>query len=40
MSGEDEQSQSGYEDSMAGPGAPTTLTALEVRVHDLATKFG
>jgi len=30
MSAEDEQSQSGYEDGSGGPGAPTTLTALEV----------
>jgi len=32
MSAEDEQSQSGYEDGLAGgPGAPTPLSALEVR---------
>lgn len=31
--GDDEQSQSGYEDTgAAGPGAPTPLSALEVRV--------
>lgn len=30
MSAEDEQSQSGYEDGLAGgPGAPTPLSALE-----------
>jgi DNA repair protein RAD51 len=29
MSAPDEQSQSGYEDGSGGPGAPTTLTALE-----------
>lgn len=33
MSAEDEQSQSGYEDGLAGgPGAPTPLSALEVCV--------
>ena len=31
MSAEDEQSQSGYEDGVGGPGAPTPLTALVVR---------
>lgn len=31
MSGDDAQSQSGYEDGAAGgPGAPTPLSALEV----------
>jgi DNA repair protein RAD51 len=33
MNAEDEQSQSGYEDGSGGPGAPTTLTALEVTIH-------
>lgn len=28
---DEEQSQSGYEDGAAGPGAPTPLSALEVR---------
>lgn len=31
MSAEDEQSQLGFEDGGAGPGAPTPLSALEVR---------
>ena len=36
MSAEEEQSQSGYDDGLAGgPGAPTPLTALEVRVPNL-----
>jgi hypothetical protein len=30
MSVEEEQSQSGYEDGIGGPGAPTPLSALEV----------
>lgn len=29
MSAEDDQSQSGYEDGAAGPGAPTPISALE-----------
>lgn len=29
MSAEEDPSQSGYDDSMAGPGAPTPLSALE-----------
>lgn len=34
MSAEEDVSQSGYEDgSMAGPGAPTPLSALEVPTH-------
>jgi DNA repair protein RAD51 len=36
MSAEDEQSQSGYEDGLAGgPGAPTPLSALEVQCSSL-----
>jgi len=37
MSAEDELSQSGLDDSLTGPGAPTPLTALEVRVYPLTT---
>jgi hypothetical protein len=32
MSGEEEQSQTGYEDGFGGPGAPTPLSALEVNI--------
>ena len=31
----DEDTQSGYEDGMGGPGAPTSLSALEVAWADL-----
>lgn len=35
MSAEDEQSQSGYDDGLAGgPGAPTPLSALDVCIDD------
>ena len=35
MAGEDEQSQSGYDDGNGtGPGAPTPLSALEVNTPD------
>nr|POE71354.1 hypothetical protein CFP56_62449 [Quercus suber] len=35
MSAEDEQSQSGYEDGVGGPGAPNPLSVLEVRTFKL-----
>jgi len=36
MSAEEVQSQSGYEDGLGGPGAPTPLSALEVRASVLS----
>jgi len=35
MSAEDVQSQSGFEDGLGGPGAPTPLSALEVHASVL-----
>jgi DNA repair protein RAD51 len=35
MSAEEVQSQSGYEDGLGGPGAPTPLSALEVHTSML-----
>jgi hypothetical protein len=36
---EDQQSQSGYDESAGGPGAPTPLGALEVR-HSISVSSG
>jgi hypothetical protein len=37
ISSEQAESQAGYEDSAGGPGAPTPLTALEVRTRTMSS---